>query len=322
MNGWIWTLLKTAFWVALAYFCIRYFIPAWRRLDLGRRLPGLGVGWLLLAQALAVLHSLSVFGLWYMLLRRTGASPSLRGSFRAFVLSLLPKYVPGRLLTHGVRAKASLDAQIRGTAISASILWEAALGLASAGLVGSLGLVFGGLDTVPTQLRLIIPTLTLAVPIAAYVGARHVLPHRFRRWAGGVGLADAPGPVAAGVLIYGSAWLITGAANWCLIRSMGPVAPALFLPLTAALALAWAGGVVSLVAPAGLGVREGALYVLVTPWLGPADALLFVTLSRLLMFMSAVLLTAGWGAASVVGGRRAGREPHSGTATDPDPDSP
>ncbi len=50
----------------------------------------------------------------------------------------------------------------------------------------------------------------------------------------------------------------------------------------------------SIFAPAGLGVREAVLYFFVNNWMDQADVILFVTLSRLLMFSVELFLTAGF----------------------------
>ena len=64
--------------------------------------------------------------------------------------------------------------------------------------------------------------------------------------------------------------------------------------LMAATTLSWGIGVLSLVAPAGLGVQEWILYLFVRNLVGEANALLFVTLSRLVAFGVELLLTATW----------------------------
>jgi uncharacterized membrane protein YbhN (UPF0104 family) len=56
----------------------------------------------------------------------------------------------------------------------------------------------------------------------------------------------------------------------------------------------WAIGFVSVFAPAGLGVREAVLYFFVNNRMDQGDLILFVTLSRLLMFGVEVFLTAGF----------------------------
>jgi len=47
----------------------------------------------------------------------------------------------------------------------------------------------------------------------------------------------------------------------------------------------------SVFTPAGLGVREGLLFLFVRGWMGSASAMLFVVLSRLLAFAVEVVLT-------------------------------
>lgn len=71
-----------------------------------------------------------------------------------------------------------------------------------------------------------------------------------------------------------------------------------------AVSASWALGFISIFAPAGLGVREAVLYFFVNSWMEQADLILFVTLSRLLMFGVEFFLTAGVVLYSNLGHRR------------------
>ncbi len=123
----------------------------------------------------------------------------------------------------------------------------------------------------------------------------HLLPPQWTGWTG-VSLFVRRSPALFKLLgLYVCPWLIAGAGHWCLANALGPTPPRAIFLLIAATALSWGIGVLAFVAPAGLGVREGILYLFVRNIIGDADALVFVAMSRLLAFGVEALLTATWG---------------------------
>ncbi len=71
-------------------------------------------------------------------------------------------------------------------------------------------------------------------------------------------------------------WMLYAASFWMLVRSFGLDAP--LAPVAGAFAAAYVLGYVVVFAPAGLGVREGFLVALLTPYLGigPSGAMAVV----------------------------------------------
>jgi uncharacterized membrane protein YbhN (UPF0104 family) len=106
-------------------------------------------------------------------------------------------------------------------------------------------------------------------------------------------------------------WACWGLAVWLLGRGLpGAHGPLLAVSL-GAYALAWSAGFLFLVAPAGAGVREGALVLLLAPSLGTAQALGVALLVRLLTTVADV----GWGAVAFAeGGHRWVRRRAAGRA--------
>jgi hypothetical protein len=95
-------------------------------------------------------------------------------------------------------------------------------------------------------------------------------------------------------LLYLLVWLVSAAAHWCLANAVGDYSISNFPLLMVAVSASWALGFVSVFAPAGLGIREAVLYFFVSNWMEQTDGILFVALSRLLMFGVEVFLTAGF----------------------------
>jgi uncharacterized membrane protein YbhN (UPF0104 family) len=77
-------------------------------------------------------------------------------------------------------------------------------------------------------------------------------------------------------------WIVYGASFWCMLRGVG-ITPGGFWETIAAFSGAYLLGFLALFAPGGLGVREGALAVLLAPQIGPGLAGVIAVGSRLWM---------------------------------------
>ncbi len=96
-----------------------------------------------------------------------------------------------------------------------------------------------------------------------------------------VSIALRPAHLARFALNHLFCWLAFGVAFYLFIRSIHPVSFGLLPGLTGAFAGAYVIGFVTLLTPAGLGVREGALTYLLSFYLPPHVALISALLSRL-----------------------------------------
>ncbi|MGH9986488.1 MAG: hypothetical protein ACRD8W_21305, partial [Nitrososphaeraceae archaeon] len=142
-------LLKTAFLGFLVYFCLQFFIPHWESLRLSARLESLSATWILAAWIFTLAYYCLGFLIWIVIIRHLGSQPDLVMTIRAYVLSLLPKYIPGKFLAHGLRAQLSTKAGISISVALRSLLLEAMLALGSAAAVS----VPGSIYYYPTTLR-------------------------------------------------------------------------------------------------------------------------------------------------------------------------
>lgn len=294
-------MLQLAFWVVLVYFCVAFLSPKWESLRLSEQLAELKPGWLLGAALILIVHYLYFFILWALLLRRLGSRPRLRDLYRAYAVSLLPKYIPGKVVAHGVRARLALGAGVSAPAVASSLIWESLLALGSAALFGILGFFGSTLAPLHQAVRWLILVFGLCGAGLLVIGASGLAGERWTRWIGLPQLAAQPVWVLSLFLLYGAGWLTYGLSHWLLANAITPLPLASFLPLAVALAVAWGVGFVSVIAPAGLGIREGVLYVFVAGSLSQGQAILFVTLSRLLGFGVELLITAAWGVISLTG---------------------
>jgi uncharacterized membrane protein YbhN (UPF0104 family) len=121
-------------------------------------------------------------------------------------------------------------------------------------------------------------------------------------------LVPSPGTVALLTVGYAAYWAVTGLAFAALVASAYRL-PAGDVPLVvAAYAAAYAVGFLSLLTPAGLGVREGVLVVALAPVLPAGPALVVALVSRAWM-MVAELAGAGIAQLAAVSGRGRRRGP-------------
>jgi hypothetical protein len=108
-------------------------------------------------------------------------------------------------------------------------------------------------------------------------------------------------PVAAGLALgYGLYWVVTGLAFTALVRGLVHVGAGEVPLLVAGYAAAYAVGFLSIITPAGIGVREGVLVAALTGTLGLGPATLVAVVSRVWM----MLVEAGCAIVAAVAGRR------------------
>jgi glycosyltransferase 2 family protein len=87
-------------------------------------------------------------------------------------------------------------------------------------------------------------------------------------------------------------WVSFGVHIWLLARGLHAEHDHLFLLSTGAYALAWIVGFLVVVAPAGVGVREGVLLLVLGPVLGRPETLALALVSRMLMLAGDLLTSA------------------------------
>jgi hypothetical protein len=251
----------------------------WLAAACGLYLGGLGMSWLF----------------WHRVLWAMGQRPTMWQSLRAFYLSQLGKYVPGKAMVVVLRTDAvrshRVDTAVAATSVFVETLTAMAVGSLTAAVL--LAVLFA-------QERALL-LLSLALMLCAGVP---VLPPVFRRLVRIVGVRRANPAIdeaLAGlnwrVMVAGWAatsigWWIYGASLWATLRAMPDVAvDAGHWPLvTACVALAVVAGFVSML-PGGVGVRELVVMTLLAPAFGQVAAILSAVLLRLVWLVSEALVS-------------------------------
>jgi uncharacterized membrane protein YbhN (UPF0104 family) len=267
-----------------------------------------------LACVLLALSYALVACLWGLALHRAAGTP-VRAGARIWFLANLARYVPGNVWSY---VGAVELARREGVARPVSLAVMAYTQVLSVGVA-----LLAGLPVLLAErARLGRPALLGAAAVAvvavlAAVFRRQLLGLARRRLPGLDGdLVPAPGAVALLAVGYAAYWAVTGLAVAALVASLYRLSPGDVPLVVAAYAAAYAVGFLSLLTPAGIGVREGVLVVALSPVLPAGPALVVALVSRVWMM---VVELVGAGVAHLTAGRR-GAE--GGAVTRPAPGRP
>lgn len=260
---------------------------------------------LLALAALAAYYLMFVVG-WQWILRALGVRVSYGVALQAEMASMLAKYVPGGVWTPAARIVWLRRFGVEQTSlVLGSILLEAGLSAVAGVLVFVLAL--GLVDTVDAP---VVPLAAFAVIVLALIHPRVFGPLTgsiFRRF-GGTAAPSLPYRTMLGLLaFYAGSWLVGGTALLFILRSLGGDATAAAVPYLGGTAAVGAiVSVLTLIAPSGLGVREGSTYALLLAVATEGVALGAIVVNRLAITLVEALLL---GAAIAVWGiGRRGRE--------------
>ena len=260
--------------------------------------------------ALAAYYLMFVIG-WQWILRALGVRVSYGVALQAEMASMLAKYVPGGVWTPAARIVWLRRSGIDQTSlVLGSILLEAGLSAVAGVLVFVLSL--GLVDTVDAP---VLPLAIFAIVVLALIHPRVFGPVTgviFRRF-GGTAAPSLPYRVMLGLLaFYAVSWLVGGAALLFMLHSLGGDASASAIPYLGGTAAVGAiVSVLTLIAPSGLGVREGSTYALLLAVATEGVALGATLLNRLAITIVEALLLAAAVAVWGVGRERkdAGEQP-------------
>ena len=248
--------------------------------------------------ALAAYYLMFVVG-WQWILRALGVRVSYGVALQAEMASMLAKYVPGGVWTPAARIVWLRRFGVDQTSlVLGSILLEAGLSAVAGVLVFVLAL--GLVDTVDAP---VVPLGIFAAAVLALIHPRVFGPLTgsiFRRF-GGTAAPPLPYRTMLGLLVfYAASWVVGGAALLFVLRSLGADVTATAIPYLGGTAAVGAiVSVLTLVAPSGLGVREGSTYALLLTVASEGVALGATLVNRLAITLVEALLlgaaVAAWG---------------------------
>ncbi|WP_405088773.1 lysylphosphatidylglycerol synthase domain-containing protein [Microbispora sp. NBC_01389] len=248
--------------------------------------------WSLGVSFLAVLAGLAfMLVAWRDILAGLGSPLPLRVAARVLFVGQLGKYIPGAVWAfaammelarqHGAPPRRTFGATALGLVTSLGC----ALALTAATLSGQIAReAWWLLALVPLILVGLHPrVLAWGLNLALRVARRDPLD----RVPSGADMTRAAAWTMAG-------WLVYGVHLWALVGGLRPGGVSLYAIAAGAYALAWSTGILTVVVPAGIGVREGAMVVALAPLLDTPSALVVAVVSRV-MFTLADVTWAGLG---------------------------
>jgi hypothetical protein len=227
-----------------------------------------------------------------ILLRAEGVSVTLGESFAIVGRSQLGKYLPGNVFHYLGRVALGVRRGIPAPRLSLAVGAETALTGVVAIAIGVAGWSIDGSPAPRAQMPLDTAFLSFALGIlvAAAVGGV-LLRSRLTAWLNARRIHAALRTALAAAGLYVLAFAALGAAIALLVRGVfGIDAPWGWLQFTWRFALIWVLGMLTIGAPAGLGVREALMVVWFSPVIGESPALGLAGLLRVVTTAADVLV--------------------------------
>jgi glycosyltransferase 2 family protein len=257
----------------------------------------------LLAALAAVLTGIwATFLSWRAGLTDLGAPLHLAGGMRVFFLGQLGKYLPGSIWPAVTQMRLGRDYRVPQRASGAAVVVFMLMVIGTGLLVGVpvIPLLGAGAAAEYRWLALMLPpAMLLAAP--PVLNRLIALALRLAR------RPPLPAPLSFGGILRAAgwsiaAWLCYGVQVFVLARQLGADGGWLLLLLqcTGAFAVAFAAGLLLVVVPAGAGVREAALLLLLGPTITVPRAAVVAVVSRLLFILGDL----AWAGAAVLAARR------------------
>jgi uncharacterized membrane protein YbhN (UPF0104 family) len=254
------------------------------------------IGWRSMAASavFGVLGTVVLAGLWMSVLRALGERIPVGEACRVFFVSQLGKYLPGLVWPALAQMEAGRRWGVRRSVMLAANLLMIAV-LVVTGLVLGLLVLPGsrGLAGLPGWSAWVVAAVLVSLCVwpqvlVRVVGRAFEVAHRQPPR-----LAGSRRGMAISCLWALLAWLLYGMHVWLLLRAVGGSGGHAWVAATGGMALGWALGLVAVLAPAGIGVRDVILVAVLAPWVGRAPALAVALASRGLLALVDVGLAAG-----------------------------
>jgi glycosyltransferase 2 family protein len=251
--------------------------------EISEALRSLSLG-AIIGSTLAATLALGVNALsWREVMVSVGLKASVPSAMRVFLLSQVGKYVPGSVWPVLAQAEFARDHGVsRARAMTGSIV-AMVVGVVTAASVGLIGAAVTVPDAVATYWWVIPVALGLVALLTPPV-LRRVVALAFRV----TKRTEEPAQIGGRALVGSAAWsvlmwLLLGFQAWVLLREIAPGETSTYVLATGAFALSWLVGFLVVIAPAGLGVREAALVVLLSSTATRPEALSLALVSRFVM---------------------------------------
>jgi uncharacterized membrane protein YbhN (UPF0104 family) len=299
---WLLSAVKLALFALLSWFIYQALVSANEQLN--GHVWHVEPAWLVLAGALYLAGLLPAAAFWHRVLVQTGQEARLGESIRAYYISQLGKYVPGKWMVILLRRALLGGRKVETTVIAASVFFETFSMLSVGAAMAALTLIVWHADK-PLLIALAAGAAVLlglpTVPMFFEFLLRKLGVGKLNPTAGAKFRRIDRRMLAAGWIAMGFGWLLQGLSLWATLRAMGADVggPLADLALeTTAVALSVVAGFLSQI-PGGLAVREWVSAELITPAYGASVAIISAIFFRLVQVVSElaasiILYVVGW----------------------------
>lgn len=250
--------------------------------------------------AASILAHVAVLGwgvyIWRRVLRLLDApSIGFPALLRIWSASNLTRYIPGAVWQFMTAAQMSRSRGLPAVLALSSMIIHVGFSLLAALAVAAVTLpldpALGIAGSAWVRAAVVVGTLGAVHPGIVNAGLR-LVPRALHRevlaWRGS--WRDGLGIFALAVV----SWAAYGIAYSLFVAALAPIPLAAVIPLTAVNALSFTAGYLAVLAPGGIGVRESAMTVLLSPIL-PAAVAAVLALAARLWSIAAELILIGWG---------------------------
>jgi uncharacterized membrane protein YbhN (UPF0104 family) len=284
-----WQLLQAVAGLAVVFFVARRFVKDWDEIR------QLHIDWhvrpvLLL---LSVLITLAMYGFliaaWRYLLRDWGQTLGAWTAARIWTIANLGKYIPGKVWAIAGLALMAQKQGIAAWAATASAILLQALAVGS----GVIVVAVAGTGMLAERHPWTVPALwglaalsAVAVSLLVSPGMNRVVTRRMLH-RDDVG-SPRPGTVVFGIVVNLLAWVGYGCAFWLLQRGTIPGASLSLSTAIGAFTASYLAGLLFLLAPGGLLVREGVLVLMLQGSIGLGAAGALAVASRLMLTLTEI----------------------------------
>ncbi|MDO8670334.1 MAG: lysylphosphatidylglycerol synthase domain-containing protein [Dehalococcoidia bacterium] len=261
--------------------------------------------WLALSFLVVLVFWLSLPIIWHRALIAAGGSLRLRVAARLWALSMLARYLPGGMWHIAGRVYMAEEAGESRTIVFVSTVIEQVLSLMTTMLIFLVSVPFWDADYARFA-----PVLLLVIPLAfsihpVVLSRLGTLAIRLAgRKQGGNKAGVLPGepfvpPGYRAILFIAALYvlpnILAALSLYLAAAAVGPVSPDQLPAFAGAYTIGWIAGFFAFFAPSGLGVREGAITLLLTPVVGAPVALAASILNRVVFSLGeAVFVAACW----------------------------
>ncbi len=267
--------VKAAVGAAVLLMVGRHVAKTWHDFRANGRTLHVEPAWMVAASA-CYLAGLGAFGLYFGRVLESSPAPVGRGAaLRAYLISHLGKYVPGKAMVVLMRVTLLSNFGGRATTVTFASFYETLVMMAAGGLIGAIGFAPRADQRLPAVASLGLGLVFLAVATPTVFGRLSRLASvPFPRVAADAMPSLSNRLLGEGLLWAVGGWTLLGLSQVCVALGLSdaPIDVRLWPAIVASVALATVAGFAVAVLPGGLGVREGVLMATLAPAIGAEPA--------------------------------------------------